>query len=206
MHSLSRRLWLIAILVAVLTAITATSLSGADADPGPPQDQVCNGQLFTFAEFRSFSQEVWGIARWERERPAHATIKAQRHRLRCAAGPGHRKAMKTRWRADQKQFYEHRSRMLWRTRVTPYPGGGHWWAIPYYIVVCESGGRYNDPSAPNGAYSLLAGPLQGVPTWETWRPSWASGYELPYQAPPKAQDLAAHKLYRAYGLEPWECA
>lgn len=120
--------------------------------------------------------------------------------------------MQHRWRADKRAFYEHRQAELWRVRTTPFYGctsigGCGSYALPVYVVDCESGGRFNDPSAPNGAYSMLTGPLQGVPTWETYRPGWASGYAAPYQAPRKAQDIAAHRLYVAYGLEPWtECA
>lgn len=96
--------------------------------------------------------------------------------------------------------------MLWRERVVPFHGGGRRWAIPYGVVVCESGARVNDSAAPNGAYSMLTGPLQGVPTWETWRPDWADGYAAPWEAPKRAQDIAAHRLFVAYGLSPWECA
>jgi hypothetical protein len=97
-----------------------------------------------------------------------------------------------------------------RERITPYYGctasGCGRYAIPSYIVDCESGGRFNDPSAPNGAYALLSLATHGVPTWDDWRPGWASGYAMPYQAPRLAQDIAAHRLWMAYGSEPWECA
>lgn len=92
-------------------------------------------------------------------------------------------------------------------RVTPYRApDGTPLALPWSIVDCESGGRFHSPSAPNGGYSLLTGPLQGVPTWETWRPRWASRFAAPYEAPKKAQDIAAYRLRMAYGLSPWECA
>lgn len=93
-----------------------------------------------------------------------------------------------------------------RHRIDRFCVGRRCFAIPVPIVICESGGRYHSPSAPNGAYSLLSGPLQGVPTWETWRPRWASEYAEPFEAPAIAQDIAAHRLFQADGLAPWECA
>ena len=135
---------------------------------------------------------VWSAARWRRGQPKQRTVEALHS---CA-----------RWSTAKRRYYQHRSKLLWRERVTPFRGGGRFWAIPFSVVYCESGGRYHDPAAPNGAYALLTGPLQGVPTWESWRPGWASEYGAPYQAPKKAQDIAAHRLRMAYGLEPWECA
>jgi len=44
--------------------------------------------------------------------------------------------------------------------VTPYPGGGSCWAIPYSIVLCESGGRDVSNSQGSGAtgyYQLMSG-------------------------------------------------
>lgn len=194
--------------VAVLTfaAWTATAVSESNSNKqSTPPPQRC-----LYPAFKKFSARVWAVQRWQRGDPPSTTIEAAHKRIGCAP-VRHRKAMKRRWREDKAAYYQHRSAKLWVTRVTPYYGctsigGCHMWAIPAYIVDCESGGRYNDPSAPNGAYSLLAGPLQGVSTWEEWRPGWAAGYSLPYEAPAKAQDEAAHHLWVAYGSEPWSCA
>lgn len=43
--------------------------------------------------------------------------------------------------------------------TTPYYGGGQCWAIPYDIVLCESGGSYTayNPSGASGAYQLMIG-------------------------------------------------
>jgi hypothetical protein len=171
-----------------------------------PQASAVCPQEVTAKEATAFQLEVWQPKRWQRGAPPKKTKRAHRRHVVCAAGPRHRRAIRRGWQRRQAAFFKHRRTELWRERVTPYPGGGRRWAIPYYIVVCESGARINDPAAPNGAHSLLAGPLQGVPTWESWRPRWAAKYALPYQAPKRAQDVAAHRLLAAYGTAPWECA
>lgn len=70
--------------------------------------------------------------------------------------------------------------MLWRQRVTPFFYGGHWWAAPYPIALCESGGDYY--VGPYGAYGLIM------------EPEYMS---------PREQDLAAHRLYVQFGESPW---
>jgi hypothetical protein len=107
--------------------------------------------------------------------------------------------MKHRWRTEQRAFYAHRRAQLWRVRVTPFPGGGQFWAVPYYIVVCESGAR---GYVASGYYGILF--TAEVPTWQTWGEPWFA--PTPGEASKKEQDIVAHRLYVAYGLEPWECA
>jgi hypothetical protein len=49
--------------------------------------------------------------------------------------------------------------------ITPYYGGGQCWAIPYDIVLCESGGSLTaqNPSGAYGAYQLLGhGEYEGM--------------------------------------------
>jgi hypothetical protein len=60
------------------------------------------------------------------------------------------------------------------------------------IRVHESGNRYNDSSAPSGAYGILA---------STWHSFGFSGW--PYQAAPAVQDALALRLYSMYGFHPW---
>jgi hypothetical protein len=71
--------------------------------------------------------------------------------------------------------------MLFRVRVTPFYYGGHWWAAPYPIALCESGGDYF--VGPSGAYGL-------IPPF----PQWLS---------PREQDRIAHRLYVEQGEAPW---
>jgi hypothetical protein len=60
------------------------------------------------------------------------------------------------------------------------------------IRIHESGGRYDSPDAPDGAYGILV---------STWRSFGLSGY--PYEAAPGVQDEVALELYARYGFHPW---
>lgn len=118
----------------------------------------------TAAAFRPFSAAVWNKHRWRREKPRHRAILAKHRRLECA-GAGARKAMLARWQRDRLRFGRYRAFRL----IAPYPGGGTYWAIPGYIVACESGGSWTayNPSGASGPYQLM--PEWGAPfpatTW-----------------------------------------
>ncbi len=76
-------------------------------------------------------------------------------------------------------------------------GNGEW-AIPEYIVMCESGGNYhalNPSSGAGGAYQILP---------STWRAYGGKG--LPHQAPPAEQDRIAGEIWRNSGPSQWVCA
>lgn len=141
--------------------------------------------------FRPFAAKVWA-APWQRGAPAPRTIAAKRGRVACAP-PGHRAAMVRTWERDRRRYYAHRQVMLWRTRVTPFAGGGRWWAIPYWHVVCESGGDYHVGYA--GAYGLTA------PAWNGYggRAFAANAGS----ATPREQDIVAHRLWEAAGDSAW---
>lgn len=90
--------------------------------------------------------------------------------------------MKIKWQRERRHYGRYR---VFR-QLAPYPGGGTWWAIPWYVVACESGGdwlAYN-PSGASNPYQLM--PEWGAPfpadTWpekmETHRIAgelWAGG-------------------------------
>lgn len=143
--------------------------------PAPHHNPTCTARAF-----RPFSAKVWDERHWRRPKPGRAARSAQRRRLACA-GAGNRAAMKRTWRRDQAAFYARRRHMLWRTRVTPFFYAGHYWAVPYPIALCESGGNYF--VGPSGAYGL-------IPPF----PQWMS---------PRDQDLTAHRLYVEQGEGPW---
>jgi hypothetical protein len=72
-----------------------------------------------------------------------------------------------------------------------YGRGG--WAIPEYIVQCESGGDYgavNPSSGATGAYQIMPGTAA------------AYGCSL---ATPAGQDQCAAKIYAREGAAPWSC-
>jgi len=104
--------------------------------------------------------------------------------------------MKARWQAERSAFYARRKAERERLRYTPYEGpGGSRWAIPYYIVSCESGGDYgavNGSSGARGAYQMM--------------PSTYAAYCSACDWSKADQDRAAYVLYREQGGGPWACA
>ncbi len=77
-----------------------------------------------------------------------------------------------------------------------YAGGPY--AIPTYIVMCESGGNYralNPSTMAGGAYQIIP---------STWRAYGGEGY--PHQAPKAEQDRIAGEIWRDSGPSAWSCA
>ena len=77
-----------------------------------------------------------------------------------------------------------------------YSGGPY--AIPTYIVICESGGNYaalNQSSGAGGAYQILPS------TWSAY-----GGEGLPHQAPKEEQDRIAAQIWADSGPSAWSCA
>ncbi|HEX3292382.1 MAG TPA: transglycosylase family protein [Solirubrobacterales bacterium] len=77
-----------------------------------------------------------------------------------------------------------------------YLGGPY--AIPTYIVMCESGGNYhalNSSSGAGGAYQILP---------STWRAYGGQG--APQDAPKAEQDRIAAMIWRDSGPSAWACA
>jgi peptidoglycan hydrolase CwlO-like protein len=77
-----------------------------------------------------------------------------------------------------------------------YLGGPY--AIPTYIVMCESGGNYhalNSSSGAGGAYQILPS------TWAAY-----GGHGAPQNAPKAEQDRIAAEIWRDSGPSAWSCA
>ena len=79
---------------------------------------------------------------------------------------------------------------------------GRWlggpYAIPTYIVMCESGGNYsalNPTSGAGGAYQILPS------TWEAY-----GGKGAPHEAPRAEQDRIAAEIWADSGGSAWVCA
>lgn len=151
-----------------------------------------------YPELRRFATKSWRLIRWEDGKPEKA-IDAWPKKLRCAAGPGHRKAGKERWRDAQRVFLEHRKRKLAERRhVThdwcspdPHPEGEGCWEIPAWCVRAESGESWtaHNPTSPaRGPYQLLS---HGEP-WPVT--NWREAME---------HHRIAESLYAAGGLGPW---
>lgn len=80
--------------------------------------------------------------------------------------------------------------------MTPYAGpNGTRWAIPWYVVACESGGdwgAYNASSGATGPYQMLPSTYAGVCETCDWsKPD---------------QHLAASRVWARSGGGEWSCA
>jgi septal ring factor EnvC (AmiA/AmiB activator) len=85
------------------------------------------------------------------------------------------------------------------TSLTTVTGGSGGWAIPYPVVLCESGGQ---DLPPNGAGA--SGYYQIVPA--TWRDFGGSG-PAAYLAPKAEQDAVAAKIWNnGAGASNWTCS
>lgn len=125
MRSLSRRLWLAVAMVSLIAGITATTITGADAEQ-PKLPPACKNNPVTVKEFKRFSQKVWS-ATWERGDPPKKIKRAQRKKLKCAVGPESQKKMQKRWRKEKHRYFHFRkhcrSGMKVEGRVSFYSGG-----------------------------------------------------------------------------------
>lgn len=156
------------------------------------------------ASVRSFIDKVWDESRWRRGDPPAKTVNAWRLHLHCLP-PSWQKKLKQRWRELQGEFFDRRGAELRRRRVTPEwgctsLGGCKFWALPAYIVDCESGGDYTPDAGLTfgGAYGIL------VSTWQQFGGlRWASQANY---APPYAQDIVARRVWLAVGSSAWACA
>jgi hypothetical protein len=134
-------------------------------------------------------------------------LEALRHWLDCAAGPGHRKAIKHRWSSARVEYRSHRRLKLKqqaRLRYLPFGcGGGTRSAIPCSIMSCESGGSYtarNGSSTAGGKYQILDS------TWYAYGGSRYSGSHPAAAAPPAEQDRIASAIWADVGSSAWVCA
>lgn len=137
----------------IVPLIAATlALSPAQvAQPNSPASQC--GHEVTAKSSRVFIAGVWDKTNWRRAGPpGQLALRAWRERRHCA-GPANRRAMQRTWQRTRLAFGRYRK----LRQVAPYPGGGSWWSVPWYIVSCESGGRWSayNPSGAVGPYQLM---------------------------------------------------
>lgn len=97
--------------------------------------------------------------------------------------------------AQLEQQLEEQQRAAAGTGAPAYLGGPY--AIPTYIVMCESGGNYHALNASSGA----GGAYQILPS--TWRAYGGQG--APQDAPKAEQDRIAAEIWRDSGPSAWSC-
>ncbi|HEY6731920.1 MAG TPA: hypothetical protein VI039_12970 [Solirubrobacterales bacterium] len=86
----------------------------------------CGINTVTASQFRPWASSIWEVERWERGRPEPAVLRALHRKLRCAAGPGHRKAMLERWRAERRVYFRHRQAKLAALNINRVWGPALW--------------------------------------------------------------------------------
>lgn len=228
MQLLPKRLWLVVVLLASMIAISAPATASASADSerlGPP---VCNGHYVTAKEFTPFSKAVWKEGPLGSKGASEKAIAAQRKKLKCAAGDGHRIAMQKRWRSDKKSFYKNREKLkrlfinyTWDGSVYP---SSSWFTLPKlkpYVAaaLAEAAGDYTGTNMPGwtmmqvslGEGALRPGSRSADDGWG-WlaitRPH-ADGYGVyklgGYEAMlnPVKNAYIASLMYGDRGISPW---
>lgn len=178
-------------LVAALVAAAGASSHSGFAKPHPA---TCDGKSVKshVHRARALFEKAYDPAEAKPDR--EVIEKAQRHR-RCVDLDNVREGL-SEFRDEVKT--EHKLLHL-QYVSTPYPGpGGSRWALPYSIVVCESGADYHVGFA--GAYGLL------VATWQQWGgPAISGGVSEAGSAAPIYQDIIAHRVWTDVGPSGWEC-
>jgi hypothetical protein len=142
----------LALAVAVPLLMASPALASSEQDSVPPR---CKQHHHPATEQRQLAQRVFKMRQWRRPAPGHGAKRTMR-RLRSCAAPRVRDDMRRTWQKEKRQLYRHAA----FRQIAPYSGGGTYWAIPWPIVECESGGLW---SAYNS--SGAAGPYQIMGEW-----------------------------------------
>jgi hypothetical protein len=179
-----------AIVALTLVGLFAAATSEAQPAEPPTSHWKRNGcsEPVTRAEYREQVRRVWRFSHVDgdfRAQPVkRGRLKLERRRECAFSEPAHRKMT----------GYTSRRVALWRWHrridaITPYGK----WAIPPYIVYCESGGSWSayNPSGASGPYQLLGwgAPMPANTAW----------------ARARHHEIAARVL-RIQGLSAWVCA
>jgi hypothetical protein len=109
-----------------VVALCLLAFSGS-AQAARPHIAVGCAHAVTAKQGIDTARAVWPPSRWHRGTPKPAAIAAHRRQVRCAAGPGHRAAIKHRWEVTRRRFYKRRHYCLGgivvRGRVSVFGGG-----------------------------------------------------------------------------------
>jgi hypothetical protein len=179
-----------ALLALATAALLAFALLAARSSAAP-YERSCDGKPATFhvKRAKALIRHAYRNERWQ-DGPEGPTWREHKH---CVRDAGLRKKVE-RYRerkADHFALYQR------YRQATPYPGPGDtYWAIPWYIVSCESyGGRW-DVVSYDGGY----GPYQFT--------GWGGRFAWPVNG---LRDKVTHHefaryLWRSYGSSQWVCA
>jgi hypothetical protein len=179
---------LLALAVIVLLVIAAVAAKAA------PHERSCDGKAATHHVDRAKAliRHAYREERWQDPTPAKGDEKrAWQEHKRCVRDAELRERLE-----DYRDRRVEAFALYRRYRVAaPYPGpNGTWFAIPFYIVSCESyGGSW---SASNGSH---VGPYQLA--WN-WNPPWPV---TSFADQVRHHEIARH-LWTTYGSGQWACS
>lgn len=215
--------------VALLCLLLASSASANIPDWNTPLDP-CGGHHVTAAQFAPFSHRVWKAERWQRGRPDAKAIRAYRHALTCAAGPGHRHAIRATWRRDRHRYFAHRRSRLDALSIN-HVWEAHWapdWSgptLPDYVIaaLAEEAGDYIGADVPGltmaqmtvgesggrpGSAGVDVGGTRGYGLWAiTWphADAYLARYGWTYEDMwnPVRNAVIMAEMYADRGTAPW---
>lgn len=203
MQSLLTRLVLVAITAAAIFAAVAVPQDGRDAGTAQARVEQHAPKCIKLADYRRGLEKrviryrVVSGGNYLHYRIYGRGLHRTQKQRDCWRARGNLKRVKRMRKMQNERFQE------WRfyrkiNRLTPYGE----WAIPSYIVSCESGGVYTKwnygGSGASGAYQIMGG---------TWRAYGGGAFaSAAAYAPPWAQHIIAHRIYSASGSGPWSCA
>jgi hypothetical protein len=185
---------LLAVFVVAIVAITATADARTQVDRCPSQPDV----LKTAAGAHKRAAKGWNAKTLDRDKE---TIRRVRIQARCAPTQEGRRYVREQIERARRHFHKAKVAAYY-AKLTAAPGQ----ARLAVLRQCESTNRYNDPSAPAGAYGMLQGWSLALTYW-TSKMTRYFGYPSspPYTATPEQQDILASLLYQHQGTSPWEC-
>lgn len=178
-------------LLALAACCAAVTVPVALADEGdsthePEATNPCD--QISGADGRSVLKRAWHRSGWRHRNPVKASqSRALKEVWRCIEGKPRKKlrAYSQRLKGRFGDYREYR-------HITPYRCQGGWygtWAIPCYVIACESGFSWSayNPSGASGPYQLLGwGAPMPANTWE--------------------RKLEHHRIAASLSLSNWVCA
>lgn len=176
--------------------------------PDKAHSATCGPSVSTTAKSHARAQRGWDSRKVKKHPDAIARVRLQ---SRCVP-PGKPQAFVKDQISEARHEYKRAKRKHLAERlydkITSAPGQ----ARLAVLRQCESTNRYNDPSAPAGAYGMLQGwSLSGSyfasdKRARKWQKITGDGpTSPPYMASPPEQDIRASLLYQHHGTGPWEC-
>ncbi len=177
-----RRLAAVCVLVGALVVP-----AGTQADDSTPYSCDAKPSSFHAKRARGIARASFALKKWRDGTPVKpAQRRWFRWQVECIYSPPGDAKLRAYRKARKRDFYRYRNT---GGPLTPYGK----WAIPGYIVACESGGSWNayNPSGAVGPYQLL-------------------GWGAPFPVDSWKEKMAHHRLalyvMRVQGPGAWVCA